>query len=271
MRLSCLQDAAIAQVGVTVHPVSMQARTSVERGASVSQPIEATARHLAHWEVEEERGPAVAIDVIRAFTTAAYAFAAGARAIYLVEQVEEALAFKRRHPEALAMGEERGLMPDGFDFSNSPVRIAEATIAGRTLVQRTSAGTRGALAAAHARRLWCASLVCASATARALARSELGAPVYVITGRSRDGKRDGADDLAVAEYIEQVRRGQPADADEVARRVLDSQEASLTLRLGAGHVHPDDIRYAARVDAFSFAMEAKRDADGLYLVRVDVP
>lgn len=236
----------------------------------MNQPPPSTARYLAHWEVEAERGPAVAIDVIRAFTTAAYAFAAGARAIYLVQGVEEALAFKRQHAGSLAMGEDGGLMPEGFDFSNSPVRIAEASLEGRTLVQRTSAGTRGAVAAGHASRLWCASLVCARATARVVAASGLGAPIYVVTGRSRDGLRDGADDRAVAEYIEQLRRGQAADPADVARRVLASQEATATLALGAAHVHPDDIRYAARVDLFSFAMEAKRDASGLHLVRVDV-
>jgi phosphosulfolactate phosphohydrolase-like enzyme len=39
---------------------------------------------------------------------------------------------------------------------------------GRDLVQRTSAGTRGVIAARSATRLWCASLVCASATAAAV-------------------------------------------------------------------------------------------------------
>ena len=160
-------------------------------------------------------------------------------------------------------------MPEGFDFSNSPVRIAAASLDGCTLVQRTSAGTRGALAANHATRLWCASLVCATATARAVAASGLGAPFYVITGRTQDGLRNGSDDLAVATYIEQVRTGGEADPSAVARRVVESEEARLTLALGEGHVHPDDIAYAARVDAFAFAMEAKRDARGLHLVRVD--
>ena len=88
------------------------------------------ARYFAAWDVAEFAGPVVAIDVLRAFTTAAYAFASGARAIYLVGSVPEALAFKARHPGVLAMGEDRGLRPDGFDFSNSPVAVAEADGAG---------------------------------------------------------------------------------------------------------------------------------------------
>lgn len=66
------------------------------------------ARYLGWWEVGEERGAAVAIDTIRAFTTSAYAFAAGASAIYLVRDVAEALAFKLAHAGVLAMGEDGG-------------------------------------------------------------------------------------------------------------------------------------------------------------------
>lgn len=228
---------------------------------------ESDARFFAAWEVADFAGPVVAIDVIRAFTTCAYAFASGARAIYLVASVAEALAFKARHPGALAMGEDGGLKPDGFDFSNSPVAVAETDLRGRTLVQRTSAGTRGALAARSASRVWCASLVCASATARAVMATELGAPGYVITGRFEDRPDCGEDDLAVARFIEQARRGLALDSEAVAREVLQSDEARRTLALGAADAHPSDIAYATRVDAFDFAMELCRDSTGSRLVQ----
>ena len=60
----------------------------------------------------EATGAVVAIDVIRAFTTAAFAFAAGARDIVLVGTVEEAFAQRERFPGALAMGEVDGLYSD---------------------------------------------------------------------------------------------------------------------------------------------------------------
>ena len=50
------------------------------------------------WELDGVGGPVVVIDVIRAFTTAAYAFGAGAAEIYLVGDVQEALAFKGGAP-----------------------------------------------------------------------------------------------------------------------------------------------------------------------------
>lgn len=61
--------------------------------------------------------------------------------ILLADSVDEARRLKAAHPGSLAMGEDHGRRPAGFDFSNSPVLIADADLDGRTLVQRTSAGT----------------------------------------------------------------------------------------------------------------------------------
>ena len=211
-------------------------------------------------------GAVVVVDVLRAFTSAAYAFAAGARAIHLVGSIDEALAFKAAHPGVLAMGESGGRRQTGFDFSNSPVGVAHADLTGRELVQRTGAGVQAALAAGSATRLWCASLVCASATARAVESAGLGAPTYVISGRFPDAvERSGSDDLFTAELIERARVGLPLDAPGTAHAVATSQEAAHTMALGPPHVDPEDVLYATRVDLFAFAMEVARDEGGLVL------
>ena len=49
-------------------------------------------------------------------------------------------------------------------------------------------------------------------------------------------------------------------------RFLVPLVAAVTLGLGPGHVDPRDIEYAIRVDAFDFAMEARRSPAGLELV-----
>lgn len=233
--------------------------------------MRSTALYLTPAELTACDGAVVTIDVIRAFTTAAYAFAAGAKEIYLVGSVQEALAFKAQHRAALAMGEEAGRLPHGFDLSNSPVQASRADLTGRTLVMRSSAGTRGALAANRlnpAGRQWCASLVCASATARAVSASGLGAPIYLITGRFPDSPvHDGAEDEAAARFIEDVRLGQVPDPTLAIRRVIDSEAARGLLQLGPKHVDPDDVRFATRVDVFGFAMELQRTELGLRLTQ----
>jgi 2-phosphosulfolactate phosphatase len=228
----------------------------------------AGARFVPRWEVTDVAGAVVAVDVIRAFTTAAYAFGAGALHIFLVDSVVEATSMKSSNPDFFVMGEDHGRRPDGFDLSNSPVEVAAADLDGRVLVQRTSAGTRGVVAARSATRLWCASLVCASATAAAVRASGLGDPTYVITGNFEDNPElNGADDLATAQLIERARLGHALDAERTAHLVATSNEARRTLTLGDGHVDPDDIVYATRVDAFDFAMEVTRVDDRLRLDR----
>jgi 2-phosphosulfolactate phosphatase len=232
--------------------------------------VDDDARYLARWELDGVGGVVVAIDVLRAFTTAAYAIAGGASAIWLVAGVDEAVELGRQIPGALVMGEDHGRRPPGFDLSNSPVAVSQADVAGRTLVQRTSAGTQGAIAATGAARLFAASLVCASATAAAVEATQLGAPTYVITGRFPDhidGEAGGEDDLLTAELIERARTGRPLEAAATADAVARSQEAERTLAVGDGHVDPEDIAYSTAVDRFDFAMEVERVGGRLRLVR----
>ena len=230
---------------------------------------EAVGRQLARWELDGIGGAVVVVDVIRAFTTAAYAFGAGAAEIYLVGTVEEAIEFTARRPGSLAVGEDHGLRPDGFDFPNSPAMVSRADLSGRTLVQRTSAGTQGALAARDAERLWVASLACASATARAVDAADLGAPTYVITGRFPDrpdqlGRRRHPrprtrSSGCGAAGPSMPRRWPPSSSPPTKRRAR--------LMLGPEHCDPSDIEFASRLDAFDFAMEVERTPDGLRVTR----
>lgn len=85
-------------------------------------------------------GLVIVIDVLRAFSNAAYAFAQGADRIVLVSTVEEALQLKQEIPNSLAIGEVGGIPPTGFDLGNSPTEMVQQEIQQRTLIQRTGAG-----------------------------------------------------------------------------------------------------------------------------------
>jgi len=118
---------------------------------------------------ERATGMVAVIDGFRAFTTAAVALANGASSIVMVRTVEEALALHEAGIGQICMGEVRGRAPDGFDFGNSPFEISGVDFGGKTIIQRTSAGTQGIVAAAtKADRLYAASLVTAEATVGAL-------------------------------------------------------------------------------------------------------
>ena len=85
----------------------------------------------------EAQGVVIVIDVIRAFSVAAYAVAGGAHRLWMVRTVEEAFALRQREPQALLAGEVGGRLLPGFDFNNSPSLMATAGVDRRLLIQRT--------------------------------------------------------------------------------------------------------------------------------------
>jgi 2-phosphosulfolactate phosphatase len=212
----------------------------------------------------EARGTVVVIDVLRAFTTAALALDRGAEAIVLVADVDEALRLRERWPGSLAMGEVDGARPDGFDLSNSPAEIAAADVAGRRLIHRTTAGTRGAFAAAAgARTLHAAAFVCAAATVAALAALDPDHVTFVITGRH--GDLDGDDDRACAEFLAARLAGRAPDPDPFLERVRRSSAGRRFATDDDGPYHPADLAWALRLDHVPLALPVRRE-EGLLVI-----
>jgi 2-phosphosulfolactate phosphatase len=83
----------------------------------------------------------VAIDVIRATTTAITAVSMG-RKCHLAPTLHAALKTASRLPKALLAGELGGDMPAGFDLTNSPALLAIRPDVSRPLVLLSSTGTR---------------------------------------------------------------------------------------------------------------------------------
>ena len=207
----------------------------------------------------------VVIDVLRSFTTAAVALANGARAIYPVAEISTAAALLDKMPQAVSVGAVVGGDPmPGFDFGNSPAQLMPVDLAGKTVVLSTAAGVRGLQRFRHARQLYAASLVCARATAEAIRAAGASEVCFVITGEWVD--RDGDEDIACADYIESLLRGeQPAPA-QFAQRVRDSD---FGRRFTAGNwpnLRPADLELCAQPDLFGFAMPVHHD-DGHLIIR----
>ncbi len=155
-------------------------------------------------------GAVVVIDVIRAFTSAAYAFGAGAAVITLVSTIDEAFALRQQNPDALIMGEDGGKPIPGFDFSNSPTHYLDIDLSGHSLIQRTTHGTQGVVRSVRADTLLTASFPCARATAARLRALQPQQVTFVITGWEGDGLW-GDEDMACADYLEALLRGLDPD------------------------------------------------------------
>jgi 2-phosphosulfolactate phosphatase len=221
------------------------------------------ARFVGIAELAASPSVAVVVDVMRAFTVAAWAVARGAEKVVLAGTLDEALALKARHPDWVTLKD--GPPAPGFDAVNSPGMLRSADVGGRTVVQKTTYGTAGALAAREASVVLCASFVVAGATARLLQARASGSVTYVVTGE--DGQAD--EDLACAQYIARTATGAATDASPFLHRAAASR-AAATLAEGVHHgfqgVHPDDVALCLELDRFPFAMVAAWE-DSLMVLR----
>ncbi|MET7541154.1 2-phosphosulfolactate phosphatase [Streptomyces sp. NPDC005507] len=211
------------------------------------------ARFLGITELVEAPSVAVVVDVMRAFTVAAWAFAQGAEKIVLAESLDEALALKARHPDWVALKD--GPPAPGFDTVNSPGLMRSIDLGGRTVVQKTTAGTVGALAVKEASLVLCASFVVAEATARLLRTNKSDSVTFVVTGE--DGQAD--EDLACAQYIARRATEAATDATGFLRRAGESRAAAELAEGVRQGVHSDDVELCLELDRFPFAMVATLD------------
>ena len=177
----------------------------------------------------------------------------GAREVVLVADHERALALKAADPTLFLTGEIGGRPIRGFDLGNSPSLIEERDLAGRRVVQRTSSGTPGVVAAAAASEIVLGALVIAGATVRYLRDRALVSLVATDTERA-----DAREDEACAAYLEALLLHGHADPPVI--NLVDRPEG-----------WPDwfprrDAELACEVDRFAFALPVTRE-DGLLIAR----
>ena len=207
-------------------------------------------------------GVVIVVDVLRAFSTAAYAFSRGAEKIILVGDVDEALSLKSQIPNSKAMGEVRGLPPAGFDLGNSPTQLLEHDLSGIILIQRTGAGTQGAVRCKNADMLLASSFVLADATVRYVKSLAPQDVTFVITGELFSG---GDEDFACAEYLESRIKGQTVNTKPFIQRVYDCKDAIEHLDPQRPEFPATDLEYCTNINAFDFAMLIKKENELLVM------
>ena len=99
----------------------------------------------------------VAVDVIRATTTAVTCVALG-RKCYPVCSHKEAALLAAKLTDPLLVGEVGGFMPDGFDLNNSPVELVSRTDIHRPMIHLSTSGTRLICGAGESQAMYVACL-----------------------------------------------------------------------------------------------------------------
>jgi 2-phosphosulfolactate phosphatase len=214
-------------------------------------------------------GVVAVIDVFRAFTTAAVALSNGAEKIVMVADVAEALMLREKGVGEVCIGEVEGRAPAGFDFGNSPFEVAAVDFASRTIIQRTSAGTQGIVAAAAgAERLYAASLVTAGATAQALAAGP--PPQISIVAMGNDGLVRADEDELCAMHLRNLIEGRPGDTEALRRLIRAGGEIARFHDPARPWLHPEDVELALEVGRYDFAIHVALE-DGRPVGRMERP
>ena len=130
--------------------------------------------------------------------------------------------------------------------------MSDITFTGKSIVQRTSAGTQGIVAARHAERLYATSLVTASATARALLSSTSARISLVAMGNNAVVRTD--EDELCALHLRNLLEGRRGDADAVRKVILAGGDALRFHDPSRPHLDKRDLDIALDVDRYDFAI-----------------
>jgi 2-phosphosulfolactate phosphatase len=149
------------------------------------------------------------------------------------------------------------LLKDGapdprFDLPNAPGLIARLDLTAKTVIQRTSNGTRGAHAVSGAAHILCASFATAAATVHRLRELDPTTVMFVPT--------EGDEDVALADYLAEL-IARPTDPLPFLVRAARSPAAAELRQRGHDAryvgVDPDDLERCLDLDRFDFTLEAQ--------------
>lgn len=154
--------------------------------------------------------PVVVIDVLRASTTIVQALSAGARSVFPVGSIEEALRLANTfgRDEVLLAGERRCLPIDGFDLGNSPREFTPERVRGKTVVMTTTNGTAAMQLTVNAAPVFIGALINLGAVIEQLVEIETD-PIILCAGRERHfALEDAACAGAFATRLMETRSGE---------------------------------------------------------------
>lgn len=221
----------------------------------------------------------VVFDVLRATSSMLTALANGAQAVVPVEDIPQALAWRREHPEVLLAGERDGLrihagLTGGveFDLGNSPREYTPDRVQGRVIVTTTTNGTRALRACAGAPLTLVGAFLNLQAVAEELHRRALPRVLLVCGGTFEEMALE--DVLAAGGLAELLLAGQAnvavSDAVQIAVQLYRQHRRDLVgaMRLARNGrkllAHPllqGDVEACAQVNQLDLA--AALGADGM--------
>ena len=212
----------------------------------------------------------VVFDILRATSTMMTALANGAREIVPVAEIDEALAMRRKNPDALLAGERHGLRilanqtgSIDFDLGNSPREFTQERVAGKCVVMTTTNGTRALSACASAKTVLLGSFLGLQAAANWIRDVQPRDLLFVCSGTIdqvsfEDALGAGAlADLIWPHYI----AGNVTDSAQICRQIYQMAKSYLLGAMQSARngrrllSNPDlraDVAFSLQLDRVTF-------------------
>lgn len=219
--------------------------------------------HILHLlsGAREARGLAVIIDVFRAFSTACYVIANGAREIIAVGDLETARQLKTANPAYVLMGERNGEKLPDFDYGNSPADILAVDFSNKTVIQTTSAGTRGLVGAAQADQVITGSFVNAYAIIDYIRKQSPQTVSLVCMGTA--GREQNTEDSLCGQFIADVIQDREVDIEKIILHMRGSPSGQNFFNPQIEWARREDFDLCAAFGRFDFVLKASKRTDGL--------
>ena len=204
----------------------------------------------------------VAVDVIRATTTAISAVATGRRC-FVASTPGAAHALAASVDNALLVGEQRGVTPPGFDLNNSPVELLARTDFERPAILLSSSGSRLCVEASSCEAAFLACFRNHASVAAYLAQSF---PMVAVIGAGSRGDFRPEDQLCCARVAESLLDFGylPADrpTEDVISRWRNVPFAAVTESKSAGY-----LRDSGQIADLDFILDHIGDLGGAFTMR----
>ena len=204
----------------------------------------------------------VAVDVIRATTTAVSCVADGWRC-YPVSSMEHALPVAARLHHPLLVGELGGNMPYGFDVTNSPAKLATRPDKTRPIILLSSSGTRLICDASAADAVYLACFRNVMTTAAFLA--ERHNRIAVIGAGTRGEFREEDQMCCAMISAELIRLGFEAEDVNTAEIVDRWKDADPNAWIESKSV--SYLRDSGQLDDLDFVIKHREDIDAVFMMK----
>ena len=218
------------------------------------------------------RGVAVIIDVFRAFTCSPLLFSLGIQKSILVSTPEDAFVLKEDNKDLILIGEVDGIPIEGFDLGNSPWEILKhgaSYFEGKTVVQRTSSGVQGAIAALEvADEVLPASYALAGSTARYILSKQPSRVSLVAMGWSL--KEIAPEDEWCARYIAHLLGKGDYNINEALGDILLNRLTQKFFNPDQPYFPPEDPILCLQSNIYDFILKVEREDNLVAIHKVDI-